>query len=538
MKDLSMFNGFAKKGNSTVFKADGKAVIYTRVSSKDQMDNGASLETQKVYCELLAKRKGIEIASYFGGTYESAKSDERKEFTKMLTFVKRRKEISYIIVYSYERFSRTGANGAYISDQLKKQGIITLSATQDLDPWSSSGEFQQNMFYLWGQFDNNQRRDKCVTGMQSKVRKGYWIGATPFGYTNLNPGNGKTPNHVVNEEGKLLRKAFLWKAEHNMVHTEIAKKLKEKGLNITDKKLSKYFRNPFYCGVIVNSIVPGEVIEGKHEAMISKETFLKIHNLLHSREDGVKYTLEDENLPLKMFVRSSTCNTPYTGYIVRKKGLYYYKNRRKGSKENKSAKIMHQKFKELLTTFSFRDEKYIPPFKEILTYSFLEMNKERLEDIKRNEAELNQLQIKLDRLEERFVFDEISKNQYDKFKNKLDKEKHEIEEQLRKNDFKSSNLEKAVDLALHYSCNLPLLWESGDIETKRAVQFMVFPEGILYDFKNNAFRTPRVNLIFDSINSLSSNYVANKKENQHYLNEDSLLVESEGFEPSSKQGTT
>lgn len=328
-KDLSIFNGFAKQSKINVFKADGKAVIYTRVSSKDQMDNGASLETQKMYCELLANRKGIEVSSYFGGTYESAKSDERKEFTKMLSYVKRRKDISYIIVYSYERFSRTGANGTYISDQLKKQGIVTLSATQDLDPLSSAGEFQQNMFYLWGQFDNNQRRDKSVTGMQNKLRKGYWIGATPFGYTNLNPGNGKTPNYVVNKEGKLLRKAFLWKAQHNMAHTEIAQKLNEKGLKITDKKLSKYFRNPFYCGVIVNSIIPGEVIEGKHEAMVSKETFLRIHNLLHSREDGMKYTLEDENLPLKMFIRSSICNTPYTGYIVRKKGLYYYKNRRK-----------------------------------------------------------------------------------------------------------------------------------------------------------------------------------------------------------------
>ncbi|WP_226294299.1 hypothetical protein [Aquimarina algicola] len=79
------------------------------------------------------------------------------------------------------------------------------------------------------------------------------------------------------------------------------------------------------------------------------------------------------------------------------------------------------------------------------------------------------------------------------------------------------------------------LWDSGDIETKRAVQFMVFPDGILYDFKNNEFRTPRVNLIFDSIGLLSNDYRENKKENQHCLNEDSLLVESEGFEPSSKQ---
>jgi DNA invertase Pin-like site-specific DNA recombinase len=46
------------------------------------------------------------VMEYFGGTFESAKSDERKEFQKMLTYVKRNKEIDTIIVYSYDRFSR------------------------------------------------------------------------------------------------------------------------------------------------------------------------------------------------------------------------------------------------------------------------------------------------------------------------------------------------------------------------------------------------------------------------------------------------
>ncbi|KAA1242443.1 recombinase family protein [Aquimarina sp. RZ0] len=489
------------------------------------------METQKTACESFAQRKGLNVSAFFGGTYESAKSDERKEFTKMLNYVKRKKDISYIIVYSYERFSRTGANGAYISDQLKKQGIVTLSATQDLDPLSSSGNFQQNMFYMWGQFDNDQRRDKSVTGMQKKLREGHRIWLTPFGYTNLNPGNGKTPHYVINEQGKLLKNAFLLKANHNMAHTEIAQKPKEKGLHITDKKLSKYFRNPFYCGIIINSLLPGEVIEGKHEAMIPKETFLRIHNLLNSREEGVKYTLEDNNLPLKMFIRSASCNTPYTGYVVRKKGLYYYKNRRKGSKENKSARIMHLQFKNLLISFSLQDKNYIPPFKEILTYTFLEMNKELIADMKRKEVEFKKIQTKLDRLEERFVFDEISKDQYDKFRHKLESEKHEIEELIGKNDFKSSNLEKSIDSALQYSLNLPSLWESGDIQTKRALQYMIFPDGILYDFKNDAFRTPRVNLIFDSISLLSHNLEEIKKGNQHSLNEDSLLVGAKGFEP-------
>lgn len=88
----------------------------------------------------------------------------------MLKYVKRRSNKGYIIIYSYDRFSRTGANGAYISDQLKKQGIVTISATQEVDTSTSAGSFQQNLYYMFSQFDNELRRNKSVSGMQDKLR--------------------------------------------------------------------------------------------------------------------------------------------------------------------------------------------------------------------------------------------------------------------------------------------------------------------------------------------------------------------------------
>ena len=535
MKNLSIFNQFAKTSKSLQMRTDGKAVIYTRVSSKEQAENNASLDTQKKYCKLLAEKKGIDVLEYFGGTYESAKSDERKHFQKMLNFVKRKKEIGYIIVYSYDRFSRTGANGAYISDQLKKQGIVTLSATQEVDTSTSAGSFQQNLYYMFSQFDNELRRDKCVSGMIEKLRRGHWIGQIPFGYDNLNPGNGKTPEYVINKQGTILRNAFLWKANSNMAHTEIVQHLAKKGLITTDKKLSKYFRNPFYCGLLVNSLIPGEVLEGTQEKLITKEIFLKVHNLLNSRDSSNKYKIEDENLPLKMFVRSAECDSPYTGYIVKKKGLYYYKCRRNGSKENKSAKKLHQTFIELLSQFTLLDSKYINPLKQIIETSFLNMNEDRLKESEILQKEALLIEKKLERLEERFVFEEISRTQYDKFRQKIESEKHKIETKFQNTKFNSSNLKKAIEKALQYALNLPSLWTSGDIETKRAIQYMVFPEGIGYDIKNDKFRTFRVNSIFSAIASVSGDLTQNKKENYHNFNGNSLKVESEGFEPSSKQ---
>ncbi len=527
MENLRIFQKFAKTNKNKLIQGNN-AVIYTRVSTKEQAENNASLQTQKKYCDLFAERKELNVVKYFGGTYESAKSDERKEFQKMLKYVKSKNDISYIIVYSYDRFSRTGPNGAYISQELKKRGIITLSATQEVDATTSSGAFQQNMYYMFSQFDNEQRRDKIMSGMKEKLLKGYWINTVPFGYTNLNPGKGKIPNMVINKQGELLKLAFQWKLEKNMTYREIAERLEKKGLSIRWKKLSDYFRNPFYCGVIVHNVLDEPII-GKHPPLISRRKFAKINDLLY--QNGKDYTKDDINLPLKRFIKAASCGTPYTGYLVKRKNLYYYKNNRRGSKENRSAKVMHQKFEALLKRFELKDKKHLEPLKEIMKYVFVYQHQEKLEELKVNEQKIVELQNKLEILEERFVFKEITDQQYYKFESKLKEELDSLKIQTSGSNFNLSNLEKSIDIALETSCNLHNTWVLGDLETKKALQMMVFPDGILFDHENDRYRTIRVNSFFHIIPVISR--VLTKNENGTKLKKQALSrqVLKAGLEP-------
>lgn len=70
-------------------KRANNAIIYTRVSSSEQVD-GQSLEVQLDKCREYAQSHSMKVLAEFGGTYESAKSDkERKEFNRMLDFIKR-----------------------------------------------------------------------------------------------------------------------------------------------------------------------------------------------------------------------------------------------------------------------------------------------------------------------------------------------------------------------------------------------------------------------------------------------------------------
>lgn len=508
-------------------------MIYTRVSTKDQADNNTSLETQKNSCEAFAERKGLEVIEYFGGTYESARSDERKEFNRMLSFVKRRKDISHIVVYSYDRFSRTGTNGAYITEQLLKQGVVTLAATQDIDVTSPTGTFQQNILYMFSHFDNQQRREKCMAGMREKMRKGYWAQMPPYGYTNLNPGRGKTPNYVINKEGKALKKAFEWKDREGLTHDAIAKRIHTKyGVYINPKKVGEYLRNPFYCGIITHSILNGEVVEGKHPPIVTKELFLRVNHKLNSFGGyGVRHSTEDEALPLKKFVRSLKHDQPYTGYLVKKKGLYYYRCQGQGTKENRSAKTMHRQFQELLTSYSITKKKLVKPLATIIERTLIKMTEVDMDENAIKQREVTVLKGKLERLEERFVFEEITRDQFAKYRSKLEDDISRIEQELSQEQISVSNLRLAVQRGIDYALNLPSLWESGDLSTKRSIQNMLFPDGILYDHENQEYRTTRVNTVFAAIAKLTGLIEDPQKEKARLSPSFSRLVAKGGIEP-------
>lgn len=84
---------------------------------------------------------------------------------------------------------------------------------------------------------------------------------------------------AINEEGKLLKKAFEWKAYSQLSNVEIARRLNKMGVNLSEKRLNDLFLNPFYCGLITSKMIPGQVIEGSLEPLISKELFLEVNNI-------------------------------------------------------------------------------------------------------------------------------------------------------------------------------------------------------------------------------------------------------------------
>ncbi len=524
--------GFVKSPCKISWRKGNCIVIYTRVSSYEQATLNTSLESQKKLCLEFAERRGLQVKMLFGGTFESAKSDERKEFNRMLSYVKKDKSITAILVYSYERFSRS-ENAGGLTRTLGALGVKVLSVYQEVDVTTPSGKLQQNIFYLFGNYDNEMRKDKVVKGMVENLRQGYWVATTPFGYTNTKPKyKAREHAYVINNDGELLKHAFKWKAEGEMNNLEIVQRLQTMGSKIEYKSFVRIISNPFYCGFITHSLIPGEIFQGHHPALVSENLFLKANRVVSQNpRKGISKKSKIEELSLKSFAKDESSLSPFTGYI--QKGIYYYKTRDKGSAVNVRAEHLNSLFSLELDKIKFKssyEKKLSEIISEKLTLKLADKTKEQ-SFVKRK---LTDTKKQLERLELRFINGEIDKPLFEKYRQKFDSDIQELNDQDANSPISSSNLEKAINRGLQISKNARQLWLSSDYDDKKKLQYLIYPEGIMYNKQKDQVRTPRINSLFIEIVGVAK--VLEEKENGSF-NKKSLnshWVVPTGIEPVSK----
>jgi site-specific DNA recombinase len=463
--------------------------------------------------------------------------DERKEFVRMISFAKKAKEkISYIIVYSLERFSRTGDNAIWLSRQLRELGVTIVSVTQPIDTSNPSGVLQQNILFLFGQYDNDLRRQKCVAGMKEKLLKGEWLGVVPLGYKYDRSGSSKEQNIVLNESAPLIKKAFIMKLQ-GASNVEISDSVSKKGLRLTVKRLTETLRNPFYCGYVAHNLLDGELVKGKHPALITEEMFLQVNEILKKVPKGFKWKEENDHLPLRKFIKCLECNTPFTGYLrekVLKNGkvlhFHYYKCYTQGCKCNRSNQLIHTKFIELLNQYQL-DKNLIPLMRKQLEITWNNLMDSMAGDSKSMIAKLSDLKGRLEKVEDRFAEGEIDRSIYEKASGKLKAEIKQISEELEKSQINISNPSELIEKGVVFASELANCWLNGDYEERQMVQIILFPEGIIYDKENDTFRTSSVNKAIELIAELSSSSNQKKGRQTNTRNDLSPSVAGTGLEP-------
>jgi site-specific DNA recombinase len=521
---------------------------YTRVSSKDQSHN-FSLEDQNTDIYRIEKGGEYKITGMLGGTYESASGDfTRKEFTKLIDYVKNAKKKPYAIaIRTINRFSRSGGNAiAIVNELVEKMGVHLIETSTGL---CTANEYDKLEIYkklLDARKENLERLKITIPGMKKLLENGGWLGKAPRGYAV----KGKKVTDfsriqaiqeiIITDEGKHIIKAWQWKLAGERDYA-IRQKLDLLGVFISKQRMSEMWKNPFYCGISVNALLD-KPVKGKWQPMVSEGDFWEIQNQINDNKptESKEYSKSkiSPERPLTGFLRCKSCNNPLTSYEVKKKSLHYYKCQKcKDTSFNahttiKSGKTgLNNQFEELLFKYAMKDE-FKEPFKLQLEKMFDNMNQEGYDELEALKKQINSVNAKRQRLDDIYVDNpEFGKEKYNRLNNEYNAEMERIMGQLENAQQKISNHSSHINSVIEVTKNISKIWTSGDIETKLRIQKLVFPEGIVINPKKRQYLTTKVNQIF----SITSTIKRDEKDCESKKPTDdvdgSCLVAGTGLEP-------
>ena len=491
-------------------------VIWTRVSTKYQEDNGGSLHYQKDCCEKYANSEGFNIVNYFGGSHESAKTPG-KFIKEMIKYLKKDRSIKYVIVSQIDRFSRNAGQGITMFTDLLDIDVVIIEATSGLSTKDHFSLFMLQTKLCMAQLDNSQRTDKFTRGRISCLQSGVYCGAVPIGYDY----QGKSVNRTfsINEDGKLIKKAFQWKLQ-GLANNQIIEKLKPYGLRFSKQRLHKILTNPFYAGKIKHRMLNFEIIDGNQPPIISYQDFLKVQEILSGRTGVYKHKKETPQFPLKRHLYCHIDQTPMTAYTVKRKGIDYYKCNCVGCKTNVSAKKLHYKYAELLDGYDI-PQPLVEVTRDIIIKKLGENQTQQIQTANVLKKQKSEKENKLKTCKIRYGMGEIDDEIYTMTIEALQSDIDKITLELSKYSKDLSNLENRVNDILIMCCHLGSTWKNADLLTAQKLQNLIFPKGIYWDKELDGYRTIEENEGLAVIRKITESY---EKENEESLKKNSSSV--------------
>ena len=159
-----------------------KAILYRRVSTTDQKIHGNSLKAQQNSLRIFCKQNGILVKREFEEDY-SAKDFDRPVMKELLDYAKKNAQsIDYLLLTSWDRFSRNVLEGQLVINQLSSIGIEVNS----IENWIDYEDHNQLILHLihlaMPEVDNRVRSQKVKMGMRQGLKEGRWNCSQPIGY--------------------------------------------------------------------------------------------------------------------------------------------------------------------------------------------------------------------------------------------------------------------------------------------------------------------------------------------------------------------
>lgn len=178
------------------------AIIYARVSTAGQAEEGVSLDMQEEKARQWAEANGYPVEGVFVDRGISGrKMENRPELLKALDAVCACSGV--LIVYSLSRLARSTAETILIADRLERSKADLTSLTEKIDTTSAAGKMVFRVLAVIAEFERDVIAERITAALRHKRDHMEVYNNTPLGFDRA----GKKLIHNA-EESEIIRKVF------------------------------------------------------------------------------------------------------------------------------------------------------------------------------------------------------------------------------------------------------------------------------------------------------------------------------------------
>ena len=457
-----------------------KAVLYARVSSREQEKEGFSIPAQVKLLEEYANRNNLTIVEHFSEA-ETAKSAGREEFNRMLEFIQKTKEPHCILVEKTDRLYRNFKDYVRLEELNLEVHFVKEGEIMSKDSLSHA-KFIHGIKLLMAKNYIDNLSEEVKKGQREKAAQGHFPTVAPYGYKN----NRDTRLIDIDpDEAVFVKRAFeLYETREYSIDT-LREVLYQEGFlySVSQKRiprttLEKLLKNPLYMGDFVWA---GQYYRGKHKPLVTRDQYDRVQTILSDRHKG---QATQRDFQFTGILTCNTCNRAYTAELKKGKYIYYHCANRHCENRNKHIReeLIEAQFLEFLGALRMPEE-----FQALVTKALKDSHVDEKEfhdqSISSIEGQLKKIQTRIEKIYDDKLDGVISEELWFKKHHEFIQEQSRLSRLLEEHRQGASNYYQAGVKLLELTQKAVMIYEKASNTEKRQILRFLSPNYIVEDGK-------------------------------------------------------
>ena len=488
-----------------------KAVTYVRVSSAAQVAKGHGAESQAARCEEFAKMKGYTVVKTFADKAVSGSLVERPAMKELLAFLrKHRKENVRVLIDDISRLARGLEAHLALRAEIAKAGGVLESPSIEFGEDSDS-QLIEHLLASVSQHQRVKNAEQTRNRMEARLRSGYWPFWACMGFKReKREGQGNVlvrdePLASIIQEGieGYASGRFQTQAEVKRYFESRPEFPRDKRGLVRNQLVNDILTRVLYAGMVEHADWGISRREGKHEGIVSYETFEKVQARLAGKAYAPARADISEHFPVRGAVECADCGHALTAcfsksktgkrhpyYMCHHKGCASY---RKSIKRDDLEGAVEAMLEALTPSQSMFDM-----ISAMFADAWDQQQKNAQALAKNMRAEMLKLEKQIDGLVDRIVesTNERVVSAYEQRIEGLERQKLVLSEKLQNAGKPKRPFEEMFELTMNFLSSPCNIWKNGGLAQKQTVLKLCLTDRLQYS-RENGLRTSKISNVFN-----------------------------------------